>query len=77
MMVFKKELIAFTLLCILLSAFLGFAFFKRPGLLGNDFVQIQKELMKMVRKKKGKRSDHRIRQRLMEEQKNDLANINE
>jgi hypothetical protein len=74
MLAFDKDIIAFTILCTLLAAFFGYAFFKKPKLLGKDFAQLQKELIKMV-KNKGKRGGggKRRRQQNLEEQQTDIA----
>jgi len=71
---FDKDIVAFTILCTLLAAFFGYAFFKKPKLLGKDFAQLQKELLKMV-KNKGKRGGggKRRRQQNLEEQQTDIA----
>src|SRR4030095_14085108 len=45
----KNELISFSILCALLAGFLVFAFFKKPTLLGEEFAQLQKELIKMFK----------------------------
>ncbi|MFZ1799741.1 MAG: lipopolysaccharide biosynthesis protein [Chitinophagaceae bacterium] len=56
MMLFvHDEIIAFSILCILLGIFFGFAFFKKPKLLGKDFEPIREQLMKMMKGKKGKK----------------------
>ncbi|HXL56916.1 MAG TPA: hypothetical protein VN958_11695, partial [Chitinophagaceae bacterium] len=69
MLVFKQELISFAIMCVLLGIFFVYAFFKNPKLLGEDFVQLQKELVKMI-KNKGKRGvrGKRKRQNLEEEE---------
>ena len=74
MLAFDKDIVAFTILCTLLAAFFGYAFFKKPKLLGKDFAQLQKELIKMV-KNKGKRGGggKRRRQQNLDEQQTDIA----
>jgi hypothetical protein len=67
----KDELISFSILCTLLAGFLAFAFFKRPTLLGNEFAELQKELMKLVKNKEKKGP----RRRKLEEEKTDFAEI--
>jgi O-antigen/teichoic acid export membrane protein len=71
----KNELFAFSILCILLSGFFAFAFFKKPTLLGKEFAQVQKELIKMV-KNKGKKGAAKRKKNLQEEETN-LAQITE
>lgn len=70
----QNELLAFALLCAILGGVAGFAFFIKPGILGEDFVMLKKELTKMIKnrgnKGKGKRK------KLTDQQKNDLAQIN-
>lgn len=55
MLFVHDEIIAFSILCILLGIFFGFAFFKKPKLLGKDFEPIREQLMKMMKGKKGKK----------------------
>jgi hypothetical protein len=71
----KNELISFSILCALLAGFLVFAFFKKPTLLGEEFAQLQKELIKMF-KNKGKNGGGR-RKRNLEEEETNLAEITE
>jgi len=71
----KNELISFSILCTLLAGFLVFAFFKKPTLLGEEFAQLQKELIKMF-KNKGKNGGGR-RKRNLEEEETNLAEITE
>jgi O-antigen/teichoic acid export membrane protein len=74
MYVFNNELLAFSVLCTLLGGFFAFAFFKKPTLLGKEFTQLQKELIKMV-KNKGKRAEKRRKRNLEEEAATDMAQI--
>jgi len=67
MMVFNKEIIVFSILCVLLTVFFGYTFFKKPKLLGKDFAQLQNELMKLI-KNKGKKDDRKRRKMNFEEQ---------
>jgi O-antigen/teichoic acid export membrane protein len=69
----NNELIAFSILCVLLSGVLLFAFFKKPTLLGKEFAQLQKELVKMV-KNKERKGEGRQKRNLAEEETN-LAQI--
>ncbi|MBS1729232.1 MAG: lipopolysaccharide biosynthesis protein [Bacteroidetes bacterium] len=46
------EVIAFTVLCVVLGIFFSYAFFKKPKLLGKDFAPIREQLMSMMKKKK-------------------------
>ncbi len=71
MMMFNKEIIAFSILCVLLTAFFSYAFFKKPKLLGEDFAQLQKELMKMTKKKSKK--DNVIRMNVKQDILPDIA----
>jgi len=55
------EIIAFSVLCVLLGIFFGYAFFKKPILLGKDFAPVHEQIMKMIKNKgkggkKGKRN---------------------
>ncbi len=55
MLLVHDEIIAFSILCGILGLFFGYAFFKKPKLLGKDFAPIQEQLMKMMKGKKGKK----------------------
>jgi hypothetical protein len=51
----------------LLGIFFSYAFFKKPGLLGPDFAELRKQLIKMVKKNgkgggkgKGREKDKKI-----------------
>jgi len=74
-LVFKDELISFSVLCVLLGAFFAYAFFKKPKLLGQDFVQLRKELMKMGKKGKGGKGRRKGLQ--MDEEANNIVEITE
>ncbi len=76
MFVLKEEITAFTVLCALLSIFLAFAFFKKPALLGKDFVQLRNELIKLS-KNKGKKGGKRRRNKIEEEPETDIAQLTE
>lgn len=67
MLVFTKELIAFLVLCAMLTAFLSYAFFRKPGLLGKDFAQLHRELMKLINNK-GNNGNNRKKKRMFKEQ---------
>ncbi len=51
----QDEIIAFSILCGCLALFFGYAFFKKPKLLGKDFQPIREQLMQMMKGKKGKK----------------------
>jgi O-antigen/teichoic acid export membrane protein len=70
----KDELISFSILCALLGGFLAYAFFKKPALLGKEFAQLQRELVRMVKNKERKGEGRRKRN--LEEEEN-LARITE
>lgn len=70
----KNELLSFSLLCIIIGAFAGFAFFRKPRLLGEDFVMLKNELMKMV-KKKGKKGVGKGKKGKMKKQQDDLPQL--
>lgn len=63
----KDELIAFSIMCMVLGLFFGYAFFKKPKLLGKEFAQLKRELVKMVKNKGNKGGKRRRRQGLEEE----------
>jgi O-antigen/teichoic acid export membrane protein len=71
MLIFNKDIIAFSILCMVLVCFFSYAFFKNPILLGKDFVQLQKELVTMI-KNKGKREGkgNRSKEKLEEQETN-------
>jgi hypothetical protein len=74
-MVFHKDIIAFSILCALSAAFFGYAFFKNPKLLGKDFAQLQKEILKMLRnkgKKGGGGKGGKRRRETLEEPETDI-----
>ncbi len=50
----NNELISFIILCTLLTIFFAFAFLKKPSMLGNDFVQLRSELLKLMKNKGNK-----------------------
>ena len=61
LMLVHDEIIAFSVLCGLLGIFFGYAFFKKPKLLGKDFAPVREQIMKMIKNKggkKGKRNKH-------------------
>ena len=51
MLAFNNDIIAFTVLCTVLTVFFSYAFLKNPRLLGKDFVELRRELMKLVKNK--------------------------
>ena len=73
----NNELVSFAILCTLLTIFFAFAFFKKPSLLGNDFVQLRKELIKLVKNKgnKGGKGKRRKNNLSAPEQENNLDQI--
>ncbi len=50
-----EEVIAFSIMCSLIGLFLGYAFLKKPKLLGKDFAPIHTILMEMMNKKNKKK----------------------
>ncbi|MEP7319817.1 MAG: hypothetical protein ABI921_13775, partial [Panacibacter sp.] len=44
-----NKIISFSILCALLAIFFSFAFFKKPAILGKDFVQLRQELLSMAK----------------------------
>lgn len=72
----KNELLSFTLLCIIIGALAAFAFFRKPRLLGADFVMLKNELTKMV-KNKGKKGGGRGKKGRMAKQQDDLPQLTE
>jgi hypothetical protein len=46
------EIIAFSILCAITGFAAALAFLKKPGLLGNDIVYIQNDLLQMFKKNK-------------------------
>lgn len=78
----NNELISFTVLCSAAGFFLAYAFFKRPSILGKDFAQLQKEIMKMGKNKgKGKGRKRRMMEdgadEIEEKTENDFIQITE
>jgi O-antigen/teichoic acid export membrane protein len=52
----RDEIVAFSVLCAITGIIAALAFVKKPGLLGNDIVYIQKDLLQMFKKKKKAKS---------------------
>jgi hypothetical protein len=75
MLIFNNELVSFITLCSILTIFFSYAFLKKPKLLGKDFVQLQKELMKIIRRKGNKAGGKR--RRGFEQAETDLIQITE
>jgi len=75
MLIFKNELVSFIILCSILTIFFSYAFFKKPKMLGKDFAQLQKEVMKMIRRK-GNRGGGK-RRRDIEQAETDLIQVTE
>ncbi len=73
----QNELLSFSILCVLLGALMAFAFFKRPRLLGEDFVMLKKELTKMMKNRGKKGGGKGKKRRFAEQQENNVAQINE
>jgi O-antigen/teichoic acid export membrane protein len=73
MLLFNKEIIAFTVLCTLLGAFFGYAFFKKPRLLGRDFAQLQKELKNLMKNRGKKGGGGKKRRQNREQQQSGIA----
>ena len=48
----SNEVVSFLITCSLVAGFLGFSFFKKPSLLGKDFVPIRLVLLEIMNKKK-------------------------
>lgn len=71
-LVFKEDLVPFTILCVILGLFFGYAFFKKPKLLGSEFAQLQGELIKMVRNK-GKKGGGKRRRQNQEQEETDVV----
>jgi hypothetical protein len=62
-------------LLAVIGVFLLYAFFRNPKLLGKDFAPVQKELMKLINKKRkgGKGGKGKRRKRLMQQEADALA----
>jgi PST family polysaccharide transporter len=66
---------SFIVLLAVIGVFLLYAFFRNPKLLGKDFAPVQKELMKLINKKRkgGKGGKGKRRKRLMQQEADTLA----
>lgn len=65
-MFIQEQVISFCIMTGIVSAFVLYAFFKKPRLLGEDFADMQKEIIKMVKGGKGGGGKGK-RRRMMEE----------
>jgi len=72
-----NKIIAFSILCSVLAVFFGFAFFKKPAILGKDFVQLRQELLSMAKggKKGGGKGKRRKNMQAETEAENNIEPI--
>jgi len=66
-MFIREQVISFSIMTGIVGAFVLFAFLKKPKLLGQDFADMQKEIIKMAKGKGGKGKGNGKRRRMMEE----------
>lgn len=67
-MVLKDQVLAFIIMTAIVGAFVLFAFLKRPKWLGQDFADMQKEIIKAAKGKGGKGKGKGKKRRMMEEE---------